>query len=120
MKLNTAIVNNYLKDLSPEDQREMLEALLENFDNSISNLSPAVLDYSKEKALNYISEAQYNLFHHLLPRNFFYTNEEIREDVKAIIPTLNQVDIQNVYLLLLKITPMPNTLPSPDSLPKQK
>lgn len=111
MKLNTAIVNNYLKDLSPE-YRELLEALLENFDYSISNLSPAVLGYSKEKALNYISEAQYNLFHHILPRNFFYTNEEVREDVKAII--------QNVYLLLLKITPMPNTQPSPESNPKQR
>lgn len=119
MKLNTAIVNNYLKDLSPE-YRELLEALLENFDYSISNLSPAVLNYSKEKALNYISEAQYNLFHHLLPRNFFYTNEEVREDVKAIIPNLNQVNIQSVYLLLLKITPMPNTQPSPESNPKQR
>lgn len=119
MKLNTVIVNNYLKDLSPE-YRELLEALLENFNYSISNLSPAVLGYSKEKALNYISEVQYNLFHHILPRNFFYTNEEIREDVKAIIPTLNEVNIQNVYLLLLKITPMPNTQPSPESNPKQK
>ena len=111
MKLNTAIVNNYLKDLSPEDQREMLEALLENFDYSISNLSPAVLDYSKEKALNYISEAQYNLFHYILPRNFFYTKEEIREEVKSIIPNLNEVEIQKVYALLLKITSMPHTLP---------
>ena len=119
MKLNTVIVNNYLKDLSPE-YRELLEALLENFNYSISNLSPAVLGYSKEKALNYISEAQYNLFHHLLPRNFFYTNEEIREEVKSIIPKLNEVEIQKVYALLLKITSMPNTLPSPDSLPKQK
>lgn len=110
MKLNTAIVNNYLKDLSPE-YRELLEALLENFDYSISNLSPAVLGYSKEKALNYISEAQYNLFHHLLPRNFFYTNIEIREDVKSAIETLSETDIQKVYSLLLEVTQMPNTYP---------
>lgn len=100
MKLNTAIVNNYLKDLSPE-YRELLEALLENFDYSISNLSPAVLGYSKEKALNYISEAQYNLFHHLLPRNFFFTDEDIREQVMDLMPTLNQKEIKKIYLLLL-------------------
>lgn len=111
MKLNIAIVNNYLKDLSQENQRELLEALLENFDYSISNLSPAVLGYSKEKALNYITEAQYNLFHHLLPRNFFYNNIEIREDVKSAIETLSETDIQKVYSLLLEVTQMPNTYP---------
>lgn len=111
MKLNTAIVNNYLNNSSPENQRELLEALLENLDYSISNLSPAVLGYSKEKALNYISEAQYNLFHHLLPRNSFYTNIEIREDVKSAIETLSETDIQKVYSLLLEVTQMPNTYP---------
>lgn len=115
MKLNTAIVNNYLKDLSPENQRELLEALLENFDYSISNLSPAVLGYSKERALNYISENQYHILHHLLPRNSFYTNIEIREDVKSAIETLSETDIQKVYSLLLEITQCPT--PTPINIP---
>ena len=108
MKLNTAIVNNYLKGLSPE-YRELLEALLRELDNSLSNISPAILGYSKEKALNYISENQYHIIHHLLPRNFFYNNIEIREDVKSAIETLSETDIQKAYSLLLEVTQMPNT-----------
>lgn len=111
MKLNTAIVNNYLNNSSQENQRELLEALLRELDNSLSNISPAILGYSKERALNYISENQYHIFHHLLPRNFFYTNIEIREDVKSAIETLSETDIQKVYSLLLEVTQMPNTYP---------
>lgn len=112
MKLNTFLVNHYLDNLSKEDQRELLEELLEHFSNSLSNISIIVLDYPKEKALRYMSEPMYHILHNLLPRNLFYTNEDIREEVKAIIPTLNTIGIQKVYKLLLKLTPMPNTSPS--------
>lgn len=115
MKLNKAIVNNYLNNSSPEDQRELLEALLGDFNNQISNLSLKVLDYSKDKALNYITESQYHLIHHHLPRNFFYTNEEIREDVKAVLQNLTEVEIEKIYSLLLEIRPMPNTSPESES-----
>lgn len=111
MKLNTAIVNNYLNNSSQENQRELLEALLRELDNSLSNISPAILGYSKERALNYISENQYHILHHLLPRNFFYTNIEIKEDVKSAIETLSETDIQKIYSLLLEVTQMPNTYP---------
>lgn len=115
MKLNKAIVNNYLNNSSPEDQRELLEALLDDFNDQISNLSLVVLNYPKEKALKHITESQYHLLHHHLPRNFFYTNEDIREDVKAVLPNLTEVEIEKIYSLLLEIRPMPNTLPEFES-----
>lgn len=100
MKLNKVIVNNYLNNSSPECQRKLLEALLEYFENSISNLRTPILDYPKDKALQYMSESKYNILQ-ILPRNFFYTNEDIREQVMTLMPTLNQKDIQKIYLLLL-------------------
>ena len=111
MKFNQLIVKHYINNSSPEDQKQLLEALLENFEDSLRNISIKVLDYSKDKSLNYITESQYHLIHHHLPRNFFYTNEEIREDVKAVLPNLTEVEIQKVYSLLLEITSMPNTKP---------
>lgn len=108
MKLNKAIVINYLNNTSPEDQKELLAALLDNFSESISNLSLAVLDYPKEKALKHITKSQYNILNRL-PRNFFYTTEEIREDVKFALQNLTEVELQKVYNLLLNITSMPNT-----------
>lgn len=106
MKLNKAIVNNYLNNTSPEDQKELLAALLDNFSESISNLSLAVLDYPKEKALKHITKSQYNILNRL-PRNFFYTTEEIREDVKFALQNLTEVELQKVYNLLLNIAPLP-------------
>lgn len=115
MKLNKLSVNNYLNEVSPEDQRKLLEAFLEDFQESLSNLKPTVLDYPKEKALHYISETRYNILHNLLPRDLFYSNEEIREYVNTLIPILNQKEILKVYSLLLKISPMSNVIPKPES-----
>lgn len=100
MKFNQFIVNNYLNNSSQEDQRKLLEALLEYFESSISNLRPPILDYPKDRALQYMSESKYDILH-MLPRNFFYTNEDIREEVMTLMPTLNQKDIRKIYLLLL-------------------
>lgn len=79
--------------------------------------SKAITDNSKVVLLTIggvkyaFTEAPYNLFYHLLPRNFFYNNIKIREDVKSAIETLSETDIQKVYSLLLEVTQMPNTYP---------
>lgn len=100
MKFNQLIVNNYLNNCSPECLMKLLEALLLHFEKTISSLTPKILDYPKEKALNYMSKDTYHMLQ-ILPRNFFFTDEDIREQVMDLMPTLNQKEIKKIYLLLL-------------------
>jgi hypothetical protein len=125
MKFNQLIVNNYLNNSSQEDQRKLLEALLLHFENTISNLRPPILDYPKDNALQYMSKDTYHLLQ-ILPRNFFFTDEDIREQVMDLMPTLNQKDIKKIYLLLLNQRDTPeeeifqSALNQPSKYPRPK
>lgn len=58
----------------------------------------------------------------ILPRNFFFTDEDIREQVMDLMPTPNQKEIKKIYLLLLnqRDTPEEEIFQSNLTQPKQR